>query len=259
MAGFTLLEMTQDILHSMTGDEVNSISDTTESTQVANLIKQAYKLVQARGEFPEHRTTFELTASGDSAKPTLMTVPDDIAEIDEIRYDNKATGDTYSNYITVDFLPLHEFLERQKALLNLTSGVGEMVVTMNSESHNFMYMSDRFPQYYTTADDSQLIFDAYDSDEDSTLQKSKTMCFGLVIPGFTMSDSFQFDLDANQQMILFNEAKVLCFAELKQLQHPKAERSARQLWVKSQSEKRKSPYGLRGNYERLPNYARRTK
>jgi len=259
MPGFTLLEMTQSILNSMTGDEINSISDTTESLQVANIIKQAYLFVQTKADLPEHATVFELNSSGDSAKPTLMTIPDDVASFTEIYYDNKEPAtDTYSDYVEVTYLPFDTFLERQRGLLNDTSGVGEMVMTGNGESHNIMYKTDAFPLYYTTFDDSQLIFDSYLATEDSTLQKSKTMCHGVIIPGFTLSDSYTFDIDSNQQMILLNEAKSLCFSELKQLSHPKAERTARQLWIKAQSEKRKSPYGQKGNYSRLNSFARKT-
>jgi hypothetical protein len=42
MAKMTLLEMTQDILSDMDSDEVNSINDSVESLQVAQIIKTTY-------------------------------------------------------------------------------------------------------------------------------------------------------------------------------------------------------------------------
>ena len=51
---YTLLEMTQDILSNMSSDEVNSISDTPESLQVATIIKQKYYDIVSRGDLPEH-------------------------------------------------------------------------------------------------------------------------------------------------------------------------------------------------------------
>ena len=42
MAKMTLLAMVQDILNDMDGDEVNSISDTVEAEQVAQIIKTTY-------------------------------------------------------------------------------------------------------------------------------------------------------------------------------------------------------------------------
>ena len=42
MAKYTLLELTQAVLTSIGGDQVNSISDTTESTDVAETIRGLY-------------------------------------------------------------------------------------------------------------------------------------------------------------------------------------------------------------------------
>ena len=42
MAKMTLLEMVQDIMSDMDSDEVNSINDSQEATQVAQIIKSTY-------------------------------------------------------------------------------------------------------------------------------------------------------------------------------------------------------------------------
>ncbi len=39
---YTLLEIVQEILSDMDSDEVNSIDDTTESEQVATIVKSTY-------------------------------------------------------------------------------------------------------------------------------------------------------------------------------------------------------------------------
>lgn len=257
MAKMTFLEMVQSILHSMTGDEVNSWDDTVESKQVGHIIKQAYLYVQSKADLPVHKSGFELIASGDSAKPTLMTLPDDVVEIDEIRYDNKETGDTYSDYQEVVFVPASEFLTRQRQYINETSNVGEMTVTTDGKNHQIMYASNKMPEFYTTFDDTQYFFDSYDSTEDTTLQASKTLGFGTIIPGFSFGNSTTFDLNQDLEIMLLNEAKSLCFSELKQLEHPKAERTARQIWTKMQNSKRRTLRNGRGTYETYPNYGRR--
>ena len=78
--------MTQDILSNMSSDEVNSISDSSESLQVATIIKQKYYDIISRGDLPNHNQLFQLNASLDSTKPTLMTVPDGIGHIEYIKY-----------------------------------------------------------------------------------------------------------------------------------------------------------------------------
>ena len=83
---YTLLQLTQDILSNMSSDEINSISDSAESLQVATIIKQKYYDIVSRGDLPEHNQLFQLNASLDPLKPTVMTVPDGVGHIEYIKY-----------------------------------------------------------------------------------------------------------------------------------------------------------------------------
>ena len=82
----TLLQMVQSILSSMGSDEVNSISDTTESLQVADIIKQTYMNMLGRYDLPQHNQPFQLQASNTAASPTLMTFPAGVTRIEWIKY-----------------------------------------------------------------------------------------------------------------------------------------------------------------------------
>lgn len=86
MAEATLLEMTQNILASLDSDQVNSISDTVESDQVARIIQNKYYDILSRDNIPEQQMLMQLTASGDSTKPTLMYVPDGVTTIEWLKY-----------------------------------------------------------------------------------------------------------------------------------------------------------------------------
>ena len=236
---YTLLEAVQLILSSLDSDEVNSYSDTVESVQVANLLKSTYYDLATDLDLPEHETLFELDASGSSSKPTLMTVPTTVTKLVSVKYNNKLTSDTNNNYRDVYFQPFEEFFTRQNALYSQTSNVGQMTFTNNSESFEMMYLNNKMPQWYTTMDDYTLIFDSYDSDEDTTLQKSKTMCFGATYPTFTLSNSFAPDLDPTQFSLWINAAKVRAFNELKQVINQEAAGSARRQKVVSQKRSRR--------------------
>lgn len=224
---FTLLEMVQEILSSLDSDEVNSISDTVESYQVALLIRSVFYDLAIDLGLPEHEGLFELTASTDPNKPVLMTVPSNVSLVRNIKYNNKVTGDTYSNYVECFFKPFDQFIQEQSYLKDLTSGVGEMSFTNNADTFEIMYRTDKMPQFYTTMDDYSLIFDSYDSTEDTTLQKSKTMCMGVIYPAFELDDNFVPDIDVTQFSLLKNRAKVRAFAELKQVPNQEAASEAR--------------------------------
>lgn len=235
---YTLLEATQELLRAMESDEVNSINDTVESYSVALLLKGVYYDCATELGLEEHDCFFELNASGDVAKPTLMTLPSNITRFDWLEYDIIDTGETYSNYRRIDFLPLDEFIAFQNSLKDYDSGVGQMTFTSNSENFNVMYRNDKQPKYYTTFDDDTYLFDSYDSSLDSTLQKSKTRCAGATYPTFTLSDSFTPDLHPTQFAYYINKAKVRAFAELKQSANPEAAREARNQKIITQRTRR---------------------
>ena len=82
----TLLQMVQSILSSMGSDEVNSIGDTTESLQVADIIKQTYMNMLGRYDLPQHNQLFQLQASDSAASPVLMTFPPGVTRIEWLKY-----------------------------------------------------------------------------------------------------------------------------------------------------------------------------
>jgi hypothetical protein len=234
---YTLLEMTQMILSSLDGDEVNTISDTVEAAQVATIIKNTYFDIVSSLELPEHDDLFELTATT-SDTPTVMTKPSDVTDIKWVKYDYYTTADPLHNFMDVFYLDLHEFLTRQYRLNPSDDNVETCnLTTRSSDSLVLNYRNDAHPKYYTTFDDNTVLFDSYDSDEDAFLQKTKTQCFGSIIPGWTHSDAFTPDLDAKQFTLLLNEAKGQAFVELKQAANPKAEKRARRGWIQAQRTK----------------------
>lgn len=254
---YTLLELTQNILSSLDGDEVNSITDTTESLQVVKCIETTYWDIISRGEFPRNFTFFSLTPSGDPLKPTLMYLPDTQLTLSWVRYNRELPVDPSPNFSNVEFQDLDTFLQRMYALDSTDTAVTEYDHQFpNGATMTFLSRNDRHPTYYTTPDDQSVIFDSYDNTVDTTLQESKTMCYGEKLPTFTETDNFVADLPAKQFSLLLNEAKALAWAELKQAQNAKAEQRARKGWISSQKSKRNID-NPRNELDRLPNYGRK--
>lgn len=251
---YSLLEIVQLILSSMDSDEVNSISDTVESNQVALLLKSVYYDIATDIGLPEHETLFELNASGSPDRPTIMVVPANVVNIHSIKYDYKDSTSTYSDFREITYQPFDDFLTWTTGFRNEDVDVGEMIITLNGEEFPFMYRSDRHPAYYTTTDDNTIIFDSYDSAIDTTLQKSKTMCLGNVYPTFLMQDSFVPDLDPTQFSYFINRAKVRAFNELKQQVNEEAAAEARRQKVIVQKRKHKVPD--QPPVKRAPQYGR---
>lgn len=244
----TLLDLTQNILSSMDSDEVNSISDTTESRQVAEIIKTAYFNIISRANLPEHFVTFGLEASTDDQYPVTMFRPENISRIEWLKY-NISDIPTEINYAYVTITPLDQFLD----MVNQLDEYETYVDSFELDGRTFKYRTDKAPTYCTIYKDYQLIFDSFDVSIDTTLQESKTLAYGLSIPTFQMEDNFIPDLDDTQFPLLLNEAKSLAFLELKQMNHEAAILESRRQWRTLQRTKDL----VKPNYlDQLPNFGR---
>jgi hypothetical protein len=254
---YTLLEIVQKTLSAMDSDEVDSYDDTVESLQVAHVAERKYYEMAIDLGLPEHEGLFELNASGDVDMPTLMTAPSNVVKVFNIRYDNKLTSETNKNYKEVQYLPFKDFLTLQNGHReNDADVVGEMAFTANGETFDIMFAQDKMPQFYTTFDDRTYIFDSYDDTEDTTLQKSKTMCQGIVYPTWTMGNTFTPDLNPAAFPYYLNTVIDACFVELKQQQNINAVQSARRQKVVLQKRKLSSPG--QSDFERTSrNYGRK--
>lgn len=241
----TLLEMVQSILNDMDSEPVNSISDSTEAGQIASVIQDTfYNLVSAR-RFPEHQEFFALTALSDSAKPTHFRVPDRAKGIEAVAYD--ISTDNSFNYRELVRLDPLDFLN----VLPTTAGSNRQLVEVNDGVKVYVY-KDRQPNYYTSFDDYYIVLDSYDIAVDSTLQQSKIRAFGTKYPTFSLTDSFEPDLDDTHLALLLAESKSACFSLFKGGPDAKVEQSARRLRNHLQNDR----YNLL-RPEQRPHYGRR--
>lgn len=232
---YTLLELTQRILGSMDSDEVNTIGETPESLEVANIVKECYFDIVSKMDLPEERKLFQLTPSADNTKPTLMYLPSNVIDLQVLKYNDNTLLDP--NYRDLYFVPLDEFIRRTFPLSVDEDEVGSMTVSTERGDFLFKFMNDRYPSIYTTIDDRTLLFDAFDATVEDTLTASRTMCWGQIIPTFEMEDTFVPDLDARQFQFLLQAAKAQAFVELKQVQNPKAETKERKNEILAQRTK----------------------
>lgn len=251
----TLLEMVQEILSSMDSVEVNSITDTTESLQVAHVVKNCYYDLINRTKLPETYSLFNLDPSGDNTKPTLMSVPRDYSEVQWIKYNTETLTETDINMVLMEYLPLDSFLDYVHQYSESDTNVGTFTQTSENSSFTVLYKNDKAPQFYTTFDDTTILFDSYDADVDTTLQSSKSLAYGRKVISFDLSDNYTPELDANHFSLLLNEAKSLAWTELKQSVHQKAELNSRRGWVRLQ--KTVDKVKPLSDFDRLPNFGRK--
>jgi len=280
---YTLLDMTQSILSSMSADEVNSIGDTPESLQVAEIIRQKYFDIITRVKLPEHEQLVQLQSSADTDSPVLMFVPDGVANLTWLKYfDTDTSVDTNNDnehdintdidsavassvpppgYKYIHILPVREFIEIVNSFNTTETDVDSFTFTDSAHgypgTYTFYYKTQQTPTYCCIINNYYVIFDSYDSAVDDTLQTNKTMAWGLVTPTFRMEDTFIPDLSEEQFPLLLNEAKSLAFFELKQQPHQLAMQETKRGW--SNVQKNKAIVNRPGYFNELPDFGRGTR
>lgn len=223
MAKMTLLEMVQDIMSDMDSDEVNSINDTQESLQVAQILKSTYYNIIDGRDMPFLYELFQLNPSGDSTKPTHMKLPDDIIDLKYIKYNCRKLNDTKDYYKEIKYVTPEDFMD---IVDRRDSSDSKITVVTDTTGITFNIYNDRGPTYFTSFDDENLVFDAWDSVQTNTLVANKTKAQGKRSVTFTISDTFTPDLPVQMFTYLLAEAKSNCFLTLKQMPNPKAEQTS---------------------------------
>jgi hypothetical protein len=251
-AKMTLLEMVQSILSSTDSDDVDSISDTVEATQVAYIIRDVFNLMVANRTVPEHYQLGVLTSPSSTSYPNYFQYPAASKTIEFVKYDIIGSGETASKYVTIEYLDPYEFVNMCNSRNEDASNITEVT---DYGGAGLLIQTDKAPQFYTSFDDNYLVFDSYDSAVDTDyLQASKTQCYYSTIPVFTISDSFTPDIDDNMFPLLLAESKSTAFIELKQQQHGKAEQAARRQNTRIQKERAKT---RKANGYKGPDYGRK--
>ena len=224
----TLLDMVQDILNDMDADNVNSIQDTVESDQVANIVKSCYLEMMSNRNWPHMRKLCQMDAVNDLTKPNYLKIPVNLKEMVFFKYQVQKNETDSPVVDTIKFLYPDEFLN----VISRRSGDNVQIVTDFSGAPLPIY-NDRAPQYWTTFDDVHIVTDSYNQDIDTTLQASRSLCMAFFMPTWTMEDEFIPDLPAEAFSALIEEAKSTAFVALKQMANQKAEQKAnrQQRWL----------------------------
>ncbi len=149
MAKLTTLQYVQRALSAIDSDNVSDVAEGVESEQVLLLLNTVYE--QLYDDFP----WYHLRSYGNlqvTTVPNEMTIPDGVRNIDGdlIRYNKKNVW-----YIAPDAM---------QAMLD-----GRDTIEANIDSLGAV--TDRDPLYWTTEDDTTIIFDSYNSTLASSLSR----------------------------------------------------------------------------------------
>ena len=247
----TLLEIVQNILSAMDSDEVNSISDTTESLQVATVVKETYEEQFNNITTPSLINLFRFEGLSALASPNYLKVPDDIDNFKWVKYkDDRNNG----RFDPVDFVSPEEFLDRA---YQYDSSSTNVFLTADPVTNVEYYVKNNAsPKCYTVFNDQYLAFDSYDSTYDTTMQQIKSIGFGTKRSTFLLEDTFIPVLSNNLFPLLLAEAKAVCFINFKQISNVKEETKARRQRIRMQNDQFRGKTQQARHTSTETNYAR---
>lgn len=245
----TLLEMTQDILSDMSDDEANSIDDTFDSQQVANIIRSTYLAMMSNRNWPHQRKLVQIYPSANSNMPTHMIMQDGIKEMCFLNYNCAKLGESRLNFQKMQWLEPEDFIRHTNTRRSNDPNVD---IIQDKSGVQLFILNNKAPTYYTSFDDNELVFDSYDLQLDDVLQESKIQAMAYVMPSWEHTDSFIPEMPAEAFSALLAEAKSSAMIRLKQTQDVKAETEAR----KQQSWLSRKAWRAKGGIQ-YPDYGRK--
>lgn len=235
MSKKTLLRVVQDYLTYVDGFPVDSIFDSEESQQAALIAEHVFDtIVDKNQDLPFQTVVRSLDASGDNTRPSVLLIPSEIRRIhtSEIWYN---TADTGVEWKQVKYLPPEDFMKLADMQFYASESNKQ---TMLVNGTQFVIRNDKSPDYCTSFDQQELIFDSFDSAVDTTLQESKTKVIATQAPVFLIEDDFEIPLTERMHSGYTDLVIAECCAALRSMNIGTVSRRANQFTAKMQQTQR---------------------
>ena len=219
----TLLQIVKNTLESMTSDTVDSIylndGGTEESEQIANFAAQLYEYMHSIYNWPHGKILTQLDALGDNTKPNYLLIPSTVGELLWLKYREK----------DITWLTPEEFIDLCNGRNNITKDSGGLYqdnlsdnteVVDSYEGIRLFIKNNSDPTYYTSFDGDHLVFDSYDSTNESTLQNSISAVHAVKNSTFLIQDDAIPDFPDNIYPLFQAELNREAHLRLKQVDSP---------------------------------------
>lgn len=243
MAKLSLLDMTQSVLSSMGSDNVNTINQTEESSQVANIIKEAYYKILHERDWPFLAQLAQLEGPAAIAYPTRVHIPDNVSRIIWLKYNSAPNhaggGDGGGGAVpremkTVTYKAPEDFIN---LLDSRDSTAANVVEYYDTSGISLNLINDKMPSFWTSFDDEYIYFDSYDVLTESTVQASKTSTHAIVEPAWSHTDIAVPDLPVHMFPMLLAQATTMATRKIKQEKDEFEERDAKRQRTRIQATK----------------------
>ena len=134
-----------------------------------------------------------------------------------IKYETTEVGDADKSYAEILYCDPVKFLDD---LLQRNTSATEITEVTNPDGAPLWIFNERAPRIWTSFDDENVVFDAFDSDIESTVQGSKSVVHCVKAPVFFKTDTSIADLPEKAFPLFLAESKRASHIYLKQQDSP---------------------------------------
>lgn len=233
MKRYTMLEVVQEVGRSIASDEITMMNESVEAQDITYIAVAALESLSTRREWywRQHQVR-QLTAAGGDDRTTLV-LPVDVDAIEEVQYRTDIAGSNQATFTKLTFLPPDQFLQMVNSR-ELSNPIVDTLTVGNDSVPIFVY-NERPPRYYTQFGEGAIVCDAYDSAVDASgLSAARSMLVATVNIDTTdarTTPTWVAPIPTRFFPLWLAEATASASWQLRQMQHPVAERDARRLLI----------------------------
>lgn len=225
MAKRTILQLVQQIGEGIGSDEIDTLDETIEASEIATILEQTVTEVisRKRWEFISDRVRQLDARAGGSTQLNTLVIPSDVTRINCLKYRN--TDNTVTEFIALTYMKPCDFVDmvqsRNSADTNITAIANDDGVEIN-------VITDAPPNNWTSFDEESITFDAYDATVGTGNLITDSVIIADIVPVIDYTDpAATLKVPERMETLIYNEALSTCAIRLRQTVDPKAERVAR--------------------------------
>lgn len=249
MSTLTVLQIVNKYLDRVDGFPVDSINDSDEAIQAASIIEDVYYRVVDKFQGMQSKTQIDtLEPSLDTDLPALMKLKRAYKRVHYSKINYNIDEDGGVKWQSVKFLSPEDFL----TFTNGRSTKASNVQVMRVNDVPILIRNDKHPEFCTTFNDSDIIFDSFKLSVDTTLQEDKTQIIAEGSDVFLLEDTFEIPLPDHMHSGFLDLCLMECMENLRDIQRPSIVNNARRFWVNLQQDQKRigNPYGIKRRYGR---------
>lgn len=223
MAKRTILQLVAQLGEGIDADEIESLNETIEASDIASILEQTYKEILNRKtwEFMKGKVRQLDNRLPASTELNTLLIPTDVKKITCLRYKDAVTA----KFGDLLYLTACDFVEMVQSRTVTDAAI---TAILNEDGVELLTFTDRKPEHWTSFDEATITFDAYDVTAGTGNIGVDSVIIADVMPETDFTDPLAvLNIPERMETLVFNEALSTCNYRLRQTADPRTDRIAR--------------------------------